>query len=853
MPTFKELLGYKYYDYYGDDEPASKPKKKKKQKANYTWNDFFNPAREDNRPINDRVGESLAAIMASKPVQATLDILSRPSNALAAGIESFGDERSFLQGLKEGIIGKDQGGWQDVAHKYMPGPKWLKSTVGFLGDVVLDPLNLVSFGGGGLVKVGGKTVIKGEKALKAIDKIADSAKMTGIGQDVMRKFSTKATTKEGRIYKELEERVMNKASAQKAARLDLAEKEARELADLVKKTGLSKEEITNLAERPVIKLADPDTGDLLAVRDRIAELSPEQRNHIEPFLKRWWARNEENLRLEKAAGVGTKELDDELNYISHIVTDKARNKEALKELLFPKKTLDVGFKKHRKFRGMDISEINTKKGYEFFHTDPNIIQTARDIASIDARSTAELIDSIIKDGTLALISEQAPGDWVEISGKRFAGKVKGYKFHPEIAQHLTEVIKKTDPDEIKGFMHLFDSATKYWKAQTLPIFPAYHLRNMVGNLWNNWLAGVNDPSVYGKAAAIQKGANGAIKIKGGQELSFDTIRQLYRETGLERTFFKADVAQELASRAGKVGGSLNPLSADSVYVRAGRKVGSAVEDNARMALFIDRLKKGDAAEQAARTVKKYLFDYEDLTPFEKTTMRRIFPFYTYTRKNLPLQLEMLIKNPSRFNVSRDIQVAITHDEDQPNPEVTPKWMREAQAVSLGKDNEGNHRMWLLNSWLPAGDLFDVMTPTGARDKIAGMVNPFIKEPIQQAFNADWRTGNKIDYGTNKKKFFGAEVNARIPHAVQSLSRPISEASNLFDNETSAKDKVLALLGVKTYALDERKETMKVINNRIKELSKEYEAALSVGDINRANELERAIFALADQLIEVATR
>ena len=50
-------------------------------------------------------------------------------------------------------------------------------------------------------------------------------------------------------------------------------------------------------------------------------------------------------------------------------------------------------------------------------------------------------------------------------------------------------------------------------------------------------------------------------------------------------------------------------------------------------------------DQAAIHVKKHLFDYDNLSKFEKEFMRRGIPFYTWTRKNLALQLQTLSTKP----------------------------------------------------------------------------------------------------------------------------------------------------------------------------------------------------------------
>ena len=79
----------------------------------------------------------------------------------------------------------------------------------------------------------------------------------------------------------------------------------------------------------------------------------------------------------------------------------------------------------------------------------------------------------------------------------------------------------------------------------------------------------------------------------------------------------------------------------------GRKLGDAMETNAKLALFIDQLSKGLSPYDAAQVVKKHLFDYTDLTKAERK-LKIVVPFYTFTRKNLPLQLKTLIERPDKY-------------------------------------------------------------------------------------------------------------------------------------------------------------------------------------------------------------
>ena len=82
--------------------------------------------------------------------------------------------------------------------------------------------------------------------------------------------------------------------------------------------------------------------------------------------------------------------------------------------------------------------------------------------------------------------------------------------------------------------------------------------------------------------------------------------------------------------------------------KMGTTLATRLENRSRAVNFIANLKRGNTVPDSAEHVKKFLFDYNDLTPRQKDYMRQLMPFFTWTQKNFLLQVEMMRKNPAFF-------------------------------------------------------------------------------------------------------------------------------------------------------------------------------------------------------------
>ena len=270
--------------------------------------------------------------------------------------------------------------------------------------------------------------------------------------------------------------------------------------------------------------------------------------------------------------------------------------------------------------------------------------------------------------------------------------LKGFQAPAEAVKEIEKYYQTFVSDEAtNALLKFYDQGLGIWKGTVTSIFPAFHIRNELGNLTNMWLSGFKNPLLLKDAAKIQRG--GTVMAK-GTKVTGDLLEQL----GIKgKGQFGADIGESLKQEIGgkSLAQKINPLE-------HGRNVGTAFEDNARIALFIDRLNKGDTTTQAVAQVKKYLFDYSSLTPFEQNIMKRVFPFYTWMRNNIPLQIEMLISQPGKYAAIAKTFENLNPLTDEQKDELPP-YLTEGLSANLGETPEGELRI-LSGLGLPVEDL-----------------------------------------------------------------------------------------------------------------------------------------------------
>jgi hypothetical protein len=753
----------------------------------------------------------------------SMEILSAPNYAMAQAVDALIKGEPVYEKAMRGLTLQEPRVFGDVVADVMEReqPRFqfehptasalLQTTLGLGGDILADPLTYV---GAAQSKLAKNPLVK--RAGKLISKkVGGAAIQNELIVDASRLFTQKvgseAHKKAYDIFRKYE--VMSQSRTYKY--ISEASKLDKEIIKLAKETG----EDAGVLRRKIIRSVEK--------RAKVGNTT------IDDIVSSIKEKNINQIRREQSLGIPIKELEGEVDYFVHAITPEGKKwlgKRGGKEFrgIRRKMTDKHASLLQRKYGNMSVAEANDmmrKRGFkgDFFLTDPARAQAIRDVRHATAVTGAEFFDEMGREFGHKV---GVPGteNMVPVSVGRLRGKV----FEPEVAAVIDTYDKKfINPKEVNTVLRLYDNVQNWWKSWTLGIFPQYHTRNAMGNVWNNFLAGVNSPIPYKIALDLQAGKNVTIKTMLG-DMDSRMVMELAADRGIfGKGFYGGDIPRAVDDSLIR-GSWLSPGSGNRL-VKTGMKVGRAIEENARLAHFVDRIIKGYSPDEAAKSVKKFLFDYTELTAFEQNVMKRIFPFYSWTRKNLPLQMEMWARNPGKqmIPVKLKHEVERLSEKDSPPPEANvTEFLRGDYAVRVsGRTKEGKFKYAPIAGYLPWGDVARFVNEPA--QNIGYMISPLLKEPYQQVVNKDLYFNKPITTpglkqgliipgrGEEFTRFLGVKLSPRATHILRNIrlfstihrANPfqVFGSTRMGTNEIGTGQKLAQyILGIRNYEVDEVK-------------------------------------------------
>lgn len=425
-------------------------------------------------------------------------------------------------------------------------------------------------------------------------------------------------------------------------------------------------------------------------------------------------------------------------------------------------------------------------------------------------------------------------------------KFKDYGLPMDVAKDLGRIGKAwSTPESLAPVVQAWDNAVNWFKRNLTVPFPGFHVRNLMSGVFNMWRDG------EGAAGAISGPAGDAMMgLIRGREIPAEVAAKLY--PGLTPQAASDEILKELVggklafTRSGQaadrvttgvgrgvmaeelpkafqskprtlredIGGfaetfkpkagsrSYNPLNTETFAPTiAGEKVGNAVEDWIRGTHYISKRLAGESPEQAMESVLKYQIDYGKATEFEKNVMKRVMPWYSFSRGNLPPLLKDLAEKPAKLlGTTR----AVTGTRE--SGEFVPPWVAEGAAVPLPGAPEGQKR-FISSFGLPIED--EVVRTLGSAahgdidrvfQQLFGMSIPWAKLPAELATGTQMYSGRKLE---ELKPYSFADLGGLIP---ENYARQASQviANTPASRVASTVDKFL----------DERKTTPLTLLNAL---------------------------------------
>lgn len=376
-------------------------------------------------------------------------------------------------------------------------------------------------------------------------------------------------------------------------------------------------------------------------------------------------------------------------------------------------------------------------------------------------------------------------------------KDDAFTLNPDAQRLLDQVVRLTsNPKEVGAFLRTYDRALNWLKAWQIAS-PGFHVRNLFGGMFNNALEGIN-PSAYWDYLKANRAWSKGEEAFASFRKSNPQLAGWYEEA--RHAAGRGQIGSEFLSQ-GKTH-ILLPTT-NNWWVKGSRRAGEDVEGFLRGSLIIDTMKNGGTLEEGIMRVNKVHFDYADLSNFERDVVKRVIPFYTWTRHNMPLQLEMMVRRPSVYsmynNFTRNMSAGV------PVEGIVPSYYSELGAYRT-PFKEGNSRIYGTADPLPLGDISgNILEP----EKYLSMMSPIIKAPVEiwagkQFFKDLPLGGRQVDMpevmqpfapilkgmGVAKQTKNGWQMNDEAAYLIEQFAPQIARARRLVPNEKKYQERVV---------------------------------------------------------------
>lgn len=263
--------------------------------------------------------------------------------------------------------------------------------------------------------------------------------------------------------------------------------------------------------------------------------------------------------------------------------------------------------------------------------------------------------------------------WVKLSGSGSLSNFKNLQMRPEVDEILKNMNRLIEPPMVAELNRFLGRYTRFFKSWALAT-PGYHSRNAITNGFMMFAAGGRPKFLYEgmmEYNALHKALTSGMPFE-----AYVNKLPIERQAYVRRAY-DAMLGSGVGQTA-EIGLDSAGVLTNNPWTRANRRVGVWTESHSRFMLAYDGIRQGLDVNGATARVRKFLFDYEDISTLDMT-MRSIIPFWMWSSRILPLTIQNIYMNPRPYQWYQSVRRNI---EDQEATKGLPLYMREAGAFAL---------------------------------------------------------------------------------------------------------------------------------------------------------------------------
>lgn len=207
---------------------------------------------------------------------------------------------------------------------------------------------------------------------------------------------------------------------------------------------------------------------------------------------------------------------------------------------------------------------------------------------------------------------------------------------------VVSTLKRYSKDFDHPAFRAISKVTSPWRTLVLTLSPGWYARNLVGNVLLATAEGAN----IRDWVSAWKSYKSKDEIGHFADLPFVTSDTLAQEATVmaDNSVIPQRGLREAASEGGKVRGTTQYAA------RKMLRVNEVVDEMARASVYHRGLRLNMTPEQAWHRAKEALVDYNALSPFERSAVRAVVPFYAWQKGILKVTVNQALDHPARVAV-----------------------------------------------------------------------------------------------------------------------------------------------------------------------------------------------------------